>query len=233
MRYVEGTDLGALLADGESRLLPERAVTLIAQVAGALDEAHDRGLVRRDVKPTNVLIARRDGSRARVPHRLRADEAARGRGRADATGLRHGHRRYMAPEQVRGEIDKLDGRADVYALAMRPVQVAPPASRRSIAPATSRRWSPTCAIRCRRCATRGPTCRSQLDAAVPARAGEGPRGPARSRRARSPRPRWPRSGGRKRRPRRSRGRAGCASSSPTIPCWSARASRVLLENAGS
>src|ERR671935_2857561 len=57
MRYVEGTDLKGLIREF-GPLDPGHAVSVIRQVAGALDAAHARGLVHRDVKPANVLIAR-------------------------------------------------------------------------------------------------------------------------------------------------------------------------------
>jgi serine/threonine-protein kinase len=114
MRFVEGTDLGALLAGGQP-LEPVRAATLIAQVAGALDVAHSHGLVHRDVKPTNVLIARRNGGE----HAFLTDFGLTKRREADEgltrPGFAMGTADYMAPEQARG--DDVDGRADVYALA--------------------------------------------------------------------------------------------------------------------
>ena len=57
MRYVDGDDLARLVAV-ETRLEPVRAAMLIGQVAAALDAAHARGLVHRDVKPANILVER-------------------------------------------------------------------------------------------------------------------------------------------------------------------------------
>ncbi|MGI8779649.1 MAG: protein kinase domain-containing protein [Solirubrobacteraceae bacterium] len=114
MRFVEGIDLGALLVQ-ESPLDAGRAVGLVAQVAGALDEAHRHGLVHRDVKPSNVLIARRE----RREHAFLTDFGLTKRKESDdgltKPGFAMGTADYMAPEQARG--GDVDGRADVYALA--------------------------------------------------------------------------------------------------------------------
>jgi len=114
MRYVEGTDLAALLAT-RGPLEPHEALRIVGQVATALDFVHSRGLVHRDVKPGNVLIAS-DGRRGEE-HVYLADFGIAKGGRAKGltrTGLFVGTIDYAAPEQIEGR--ELDGRADVYAL---------------------------------------------------------------------------------------------------------------------
>ena len=112
MRYVAGGDLRGLLRR-EGRLAPARAIAVAAQVADALDAAHRRGLVHRDVKPSNVLLDDADGRE----HCYLADFGLTQRAaEADpADGHLVGTVAYVAPEQIRG--DPIDGRADQYALA--------------------------------------------------------------------------------------------------------------------
>jgi YVTN family beta-propeller protein len=113
MRYVLGTDLKVLLR-AEGALAPERALELVGQVASALDAAHERGLVHRDVKPSNVLLTGRPGKEHCYLADFGLSTSASDRSVADA---RHivGTIDYVAPEQIRDV--GVDGRADVYSLA--------------------------------------------------------------------------------------------------------------------
>jgi DNA-binding beta-propeller fold protein YncE len=112
MRFVPGTDLRALIA--RERLEPARAVAIVGQVAAALDAAHRRGLVHRDVKPANVLITTEGG----MEHVYLTDFGLTRRTAAHSAltevGMFVGTLDYVPPEQIRGEAT--DARADVYAL---------------------------------------------------------------------------------------------------------------------
>jgi serine/threonine protein kinase len=117
MRYVSGQDLRTLL-DHEGTLPAARVAHLISQAASALDEAHSRGLVHRDVKPGNMLIGTMTGSGQ--PDHLYLSDFGLSKQRTSSpsltlTGQFLGTLDYMAPEQVEGH--DVDGRADLYALA--------------------------------------------------------------------------------------------------------------------
>ena len=111
MRYVEGVDFAALIA----RSLPfdpERAVGIVAKIASALDAAHKRGLVHRDVKPANILIASENDHPYLTDFGL--TKASDSQSALTKTGVFVGSLDYSAPEQIRGET--ADARTDVYSL---------------------------------------------------------------------------------------------------------------------
>ena len=117
MDYVEGTDAGQLLKDRYPAGMPvEDACAIVTAVADALDYAHKRGLLHRDVKPANILLAEPEDGKRRI---LLADFGiARPLGEISgltATNFTVGTLAYAAPEQLMG-LD-IDGRADQYALA--------------------------------------------------------------------------------------------------------------------
>jgi serine/threonine protein kinase len=111
MRLVEGRDLARFIAEHGGRLSPAQTVAIIEQVAAALDSAHRAGLVHRDVKPSNILIADARDFVYLIDFgiaRAITDTAL------TQTGLTMGTLAYLAPERFRGITDS---RADVYALA--------------------------------------------------------------------------------------------------------------------
>jgi serine/threonine-protein kinase len=116
MRYVEGTDLRELIS-AEERLDPARTAAMAQQLGDALDVAHARGLVHRDVKPGNVLVTPRRDPTGR-DHAYLSDFGLTKRALSVSgltqTGQIVGTIDYVAPEQVKG--DPVDGRADQYSM---------------------------------------------------------------------------------------------------------------------
>ena len=114
MRYVKGQDLGALLAT-RGRLAPAFAAHVADQLGDALDAAHANGLVHRDVKPANVLLADgRGGSHAYLTDFGVTKDATQEGAGLTQTGQWVGTVDYIAPEQFDGR--PVDARSDVYAL---------------------------------------------------------------------------------------------------------------------
>ncbi len=126
MRLIEGRNLGSLLhsgkddgkddgkdgdKDGGRPLTPALAVSVIEQVGAALDAAHERGLIHRDVKPSNILITDRDFAYL-IDFGLARTAGQQGLTTAGST---LGTMAYMSPERFEG--GEVDPRSDVYALS--------------------------------------------------------------------------------------------------------------------
>jgi hypothetical protein len=110
MRYVRGPSLQALIKERGS-VPPAETLRIAEQVAGALDAAHRTGLVHRDVKPANILLAEPEEHAYLCDFGIAKRASSKG---TTQTGLFLGTVDYCAPEQILGR--ELDGRADVYSL---------------------------------------------------------------------------------------------------------------------
>jgi serine/threonine protein kinase/transcription elongation GreA/GreB family factor len=107
MEYVDGQTLRDLLRDGR-KILPERAMSIVADVLGALDYSHRQGIIHRDIKPANVMLT--------PEGQLKVMDFGIARAIADAsvtqTAAVIGTAQYLSPEQARGET--VDARSDIY-----------------------------------------------------------------------------------------------------------------------
>jgi tRNA A-37 threonylcarbamoyl transferase component Bud32 len=111
--FVSGRTLADVLRT--RRLPPREAARILAAIADGLQYAHDRGVIHRDVKPSNIVLDD-DGT----PHLMDFGLARREEGEVTLTmeGQVLGTPAYMSPEQARGEAHRVDGRGDVYSLGV-------------------------------------------------------------------------------------------------------------------
>ena len=112
MEYVEGKTFHEMLAERKVFSEPD-ALRYIIQIARALEHAHHQGLIHRDVKLKNIMIA--DSGEAKLADMGLAREASDSEAAHAEAGRAYGTPYYISPEQIRGEVD-IDFRADIYSL---------------------------------------------------------------------------------------------------------------------
>src|SRR5712691_8921113 len=114
MEYVEGESLKQRLAR-EGPLRVEEAIRIAAEVGDALQYAHEMGLIHRDIKPGNILLAHDHALVADFGIARLMEDSGPDRTSVTGTGMTVGTAEYMSPEQAAGE-KRIDARTDVYAL---------------------------------------------------------------------------------------------------------------------
>src|SRR5262249_32560795 len=115
MAFVEGRPLSVVLGEGPS-LDVSWIVSLLHQLALALQEAHTRGVIHRDLKPSNVMLNARGEPVVMASGLARRAEPAEVR--LTHNGSLVGTPAYMAPEQVQGQVDAQGPACDIYALGV-------------------------------------------------------------------------------------------------------------------
>jgi len=110
MEYVNGRTLKEVLAV-EGRLMPRRALEIVADICSALDFSHRHGIIHRDIKPGNVMLTQT--GQVKVMDFGIARALASGASTMTQTSAVIGTAQYLSPEQARGEA--VDARSDVYA----------------------------------------------------------------------------------------------------------------------
>ena len=112
MQFIDGRDLAQLIADKGTPINPEQVVALGLQAAEALAHAHRRGVVHRDVKPSNLILDKED--------RLWLTDFGLARRTDDVTlslsGMLLGTPRYMSPEHAQASSKRIDHRSDLFSL---------------------------------------------------------------------------------------------------------------------
>ena len=110
MEFVAGETIAALIEKGV-RFDPERVVSLVSQIAAAVDYAHAKGVVHRDIKPSNLILSEGDNVKVTDFGIAKLADAE-----MTQSGVLLGTPSYMSPEQAMGE--KLDGRSDIFSLGV-------------------------------------------------------------------------------------------------------------------
>ncbi len=111
MQYIDGAPLNQLARE----LTLEQKILIMREVAEGVHAAHRAGLIHRDIKPSNIMVERSDSGLLK-PYVMDFGLARDWKEGMTATGSVMGTPHYMAPEQARGEVSRLDRRADVYSL---------------------------------------------------------------------------------------------------------------------
>jgi serine/threonine-protein kinase len=116
MDFLEGEELRSLLKR-EKTVRPARLIRMLSQIAIGLDEAHQRQIIHRDIKPDNVFVCgTREGDIIKLLDFGSVKDKSEGAKKLTVMGTTIGSPYYMSPEQAQG-LDTLDARADVWALA--------------------------------------------------------------------------------------------------------------------